>query len=510
MKGTVLMKCFLTKSIYLLAMLFCISTNARSQCAPKYTFTGETAWDQFSSSVASAGDINNDGYDDIIIGAPFNSAEGTWAGRVYVFSGLTGDTLYEYKNASADDRLGFCVASAGDVNSDGWDDIIFSAPTNDGTGANAGRAYVVSGQTGDTLYVFSGEQANDQLGISVASAGDVNNDNFDDVIIGAYRNDANGIDAGRAYIFSGQTGDTLYIFGGEAADDRFGTSVASAGDVNNDGFGDVIIGSVYNDGTGSNAGRAYVFSGQTGGSLYVFSGEAADDNFGFPVTSAGDVNRDGFDDLIIGADYNDGSGIDAGRAYVFSGQTGDTLYVFGGESAEDHFGFPVSSAGDVDSDGYADLMIGATANDAAGQDAGRVYLFSGRNGDTIHVFTGTAEFEYYGASASSAGDVNKDGCADLIIGSPFYNAGGGEAGGAFVFTGCGCCVGKHGDVNGDGSDANVVDLTFIIDRLFRGGVAASCALEADANGDGTPSNILDLTFLIDRIFRGGPAPGTCY
>ena len=117
----------------------------------------------------------------------------------------------------------------------------------------------------------------------------------------------------------------LYTFTGEAAYDRFGFSVSGAGDVNNDGYSDLIVGAVWNDAGGSSAGRAYVYSGQTGGLLYTFTGEAADDRFGVSVSGAGDVNNDGYDDLIVGANWNVAGGNNAGRAYVYSGQTGGLL-----------------------------------------------------------------------------------------------------------------------------------------------------------------------------------------
>ncbi|MCH7879867.1 MAG: FG-GAP repeat protein, partial [candidate division Zixibacteria bacterium] len=179
-----------------------------------------------------------------------------------------------------------------------------------------------------------------------------------------------------------------YYFTGEAAGDVFGISVSGAGDVNNDGFADLIVGALPNDAGGSNAGRAYVYSGQTGALLHTFTGEAAGDWFGHSVSGAGDVNNDGFADLIVGGPGNNAGGGNAGRAYVYSGQTGALLHTFTGEAAVDFFGFSVSGAGDVNNDGFADLIVGAYRNDAGGSDAGRAYVYSGQTGALLHTFTG--------------------------------------------------------------------------------------------------------------------------
>ena len=141
----------------------------------------------------------------------------------------------------------------------------------------------------------------------------------------------------------------IYTFDGDSAGDELGRSVSGAGDVNGDGFDDLIVGFR----------GARVFSGADGSIIYTFHGDSAGDQFGYSVSGAGDVNGDGFDDLIVGAQGDDNNGTTSGSARVLSGVDGSILYTFNGDSASDWFGNSVSGAGDVDGDGYADLIVGA-------------------------------------------------------------------------------------------------------------------------------------------------------
>ena len=484
-------------------ILFLTVATAQSGDAPVYVFTGEATNDTFGVSVASAGDVNGDGFDDLIVGAMWNKAGGSSAGRAYVFSGLNGDTLYVFSGETTNEGLGMSVASAGDVNNDGFDDLIVGAWLGEATADATGRVYVFSGRTGEKIYTFNAEAAHDHFGHSVASAGDVNNDGFDDLIIGARRNDAGGADAGRAYVFSGLNADTLHVFTGEAIDDRFGWSVASAGDVDNDGFADLIVGAPSNDASARAAGRAYVFSGRTGDTLYVFTGKSVTDWFGGSVASAGDVNNDGYDDLIVGAHQSSEGGTFTGRAYVFSGQTGDTLYVFSGETTNERLGISVASAGDVNDDGFDDLIVGARLNSAGGLYAGRAYVFSGQSGNKFHFFHGEASSDFFGWSVASAGDVNNDGFDDLIVGARSNDVGGSNAGRAYVYLGARfVCA----DANGD-SLVNVDDVSFLMNFYFYGGATPYPCGASDLNCDGSV-DIADITYLAAYL-NGTGAPPCC-
>lgn len=221
---------------------------------------------------------------------------------------------------------------------------------------------------------ITGAAAGDQFGISVSHAGDINSDGFGDVIIGANGNDSGGAISGRAYIyFGGVVPDTVadVIMTGEAADDNFGFSVSSAGDVNDDGFNDVIVGAPQNDAFSlNNAGRAYIyFGGSTMNNVadVILSGLTINDKLGNSVSPAGDMNADGYGDVIVGAFL---TGNNAGSAYIyFGGSAPDSTadMTLNGETSNDQFGASVASAGDMNGDGYSDVIIGANGNDSGDQ-----------------------------------------------------------------------------------------------------------------------------------------------
>ncbi len=427
-------------NLTLLLVLF-FDSNIWSQCSPVLIFTGEDEIDQFGSSVSGAGDVNNDGFPDLVVGAAgydvlANNLSDSLvdAGRAYIYSGANGDLLYTFDGATKARRLGSSVSGAGDVNNDGFADVIVAAWGNISGSGNPEHAIVYSGANGAALYTFTGESIGDVFAISVSGAGDVNNDGFDDLIVGASNNDAAGLNAGRAYVYSGANGALLHTLDAEAVGDRFGVSVSGAGDVNNDGFADVIVGANGNDAGGNDAGRAYVYSGANGALLHTFTGEFSGDFFGRSVSDAGDVNNDGFADLIVGAYESDVAAFNAGRAYVYSGANGALLFTFDGEAAGNEAGRLVSGAGDVNNDGFDDLIVGAHKFGAAGTRFGRAYVYSGNTGALLHTLTGEAEGDLFAFSASGAGDIDSDGFADLIVGAALNDGGGFRAGRAYVYS----------------------------------------------------------------------------
>jgi hypothetical protein len=406
------------------------------------TPTGAAGGDNLGR-VAGAGDVNGDGYADVIVGAPFNNA---LAGAATIYLGGPGaDTVPDVTLAggAAGDFLGYSVSGAGDVNGDGYDDVIVGATNAVGNG----RAYLFLGgavmdNTADLT--MTGEAAGDQFGFSVSGAGDVNRDGFADWIIGAPTNDALGADAGRAYIYFGgstpNAGSDVTLFG-QVAGDQFGSAVSEAGDVNGDGYGDVIVGARFQDTGGSNSGRAYVYFGAITIAPVpglTLTGESSDDRFG-EFVSAGDVNGDGYSDLIVGAIGHLTSVSSAGRVYVYYGAVVPDVLVdltLNATATDDVFGISVSGAADVNRDGYDDVIVGSSLSDAGGVNAGRAYVYYGGaapDDAADHILTGAAAGDQFGYRVAGAGDVNGDGFDDVIVGAPQNGAGGGTAGRAYLY-----------------------------------------------------------------------------
>ena len=409
-------------------------------------FIGKNERDSFGFSVADAGDVNGDGFDDVVIGAYLNDDNGTNAGAAYIyFGGSTMDYTADIilRGESSYDAFGHSVASAGDVNGDGYDDVIVGALDNDDGATDAGKAYIFLGgpamdNTADIS--FTGQNASAFFGNSVSSAGDVNSDGYDDVIVGAYHNSDNGTYAGKVYLFYGGTEmDTTadLVIEGETAWDFLGISISSAGDMNGDGYDDIIIGAKSNDEGGTNAGKVYIYFGgavmDTTADLTI-TGENNNDNIGASVSSAGDVNGDGYADIIIGSFLNEN-----GRAFIYyGGAYTDNMadVILTGENSSDNFGISVSTAGDINGDGYADVIVGAQKNSDNSYQAGKAYIFYGgkyMDNNPDAVMTGEESGNFFGSCVSTAGDVNGDGYDDVIIGAYNNNEGGMKAGAAYIY-----------------------------------------------------------------------------
>ena len=386
------------------------------------SFGGEERLDWYAFSVAGAGDVNGDGYDDILIGAFRNDDVGYAAGQTYLIfgkaSGWEMDTNLSASDASfrgenVGDWSGYSVAGAGDVNGDGYDDILIGAQCNDAGGDGAGQTYLILGKSSDWAMdtnlsasdaSFLGEGPFNGSGVSVAGAGDVNGDGYDDILIGGFGNTDGGIETGQTYLIlgkpSGWAMDTYLSatdasFWGEDQEDHSGESVTGAGDVNGDGYDDILIGAWGNDEGGSNAGQTYLILGRAFGwamdtdlsvSDASFCGEGKLDYSGYSVSGAGDVNGDGYDDILIGAYGNDEGNSNTGQTYIVLGKaSGWAIDVnlsasnasFWGENVGDSSGRSVAGVGDVNGDGYDDIIIGAPGDYNISR-TGQTYLILGK------------------------------------------------------------------------------------------------------------------------------------
>jgi len=386
-------------------------------------------------SVSAGPDIDGDGTPEFIVGANLDGfALGEFRGSVTSYNGATGAVFVTLFGDNVGDQFGTSVAFAGDVNNDGTDDLIVGIPGHDdGADENIGAARVVSGADGSQLWQFVGDAPFDVFGAAVSGARDVDNDGFDDVIVGAFGNDTNGSFAGQAKVFSGRTGLALYTLFGEAANDNFGTSVAGGCDINNDGRPDVIVGAPGNG--ASDRGAVYVYSGLDGSLVHKIPGAQADDFMGGSVACAGDFNGDGRQDVVAGAPDADLGGTSRGVVSVFSGIDASALLRYEETQSGVELGFAVSALGDLDGNGTEEVIAGGPAG-PNGLRPGEVAFFTFGLDDKADDFRLGSNSGEFGAALALVGDVTGDGLPDYLVGAPSQNAGGlVNAGRAFLFAG---------------------------------------------------------------------------
>ena len=399
--------------------------------------------------------------------------------------------------------FGWQVAPAGDVNGDGFTDLIVGDPSNSTVAQFAGRAYLFLGpltsdiDTSEAVATISAEAFGDNLGFSVASAGDVNGDGFDDILIGARSNDDNGIQSGRVYLFYGPVSGSLSATTADAiiegaAFDEIGRAVAPLGDVNGDGFDDIVVGS--DIAGGGSRGEIFIFNGPLSGTRSVASADATitgsfdNESFGASIASAGDINGDGVNDIIFGAPRFPLNGAGTGRAYLFFGPVSGSLIatqanaIIFGEAVNDDFGVSVAGGKDINGDGVPDVIVGADQL-FANVGAGKAYVFYGPLSGNIQaanagaILTGEVDRDLFGTSVTSVGDFNGDGISDVTVGAPDNGAGGARPGRAYTFFGplSGTIAAANADSIVTGSDQDELGMS------VAGG---------DVNGDGAPDLIV--------------------
>jgi Bacterial Ig domain/RTX calcium-binding nonapeptide repeat (4 copies)/FG-GAP repeat len=444
-----------------------------------FAIAGELPGDEAGYAAAIVDDMNGDGLADVLLGAPLVGA----AGRAYLVHGKADGTPVDLtdvalgmggfvlEGAGTGEDAGSAVAGAGDVNGDGLGDLLVGAPQG-GPIPSGGRTYVVFGKadtsavllsqvfTGMGGFAIYGAGFDDESGASVAGAGDVNADGLADVLVGAHWANAGGLaNSGRCYVVFGKTTTTVvplstlggggFVIDGETDLDEACTAVGGLGDVNGDGRSDVAVGAPYAQGALAFQGRAYVVFGKTDSAAvlltsvvagvggYALEGEDGGDFLGQALAGPGDMDGDGYADLLVGAPNVAAPGPLAGRGYVAFGKDDGVMlplaslttrlqgYRIGAEATQDQAGWSVARAGDVDGDGFADAVISAPRfNGPAGPDAGRSYVVLGGNhsGALTHlgdagadVLVGTNGMDFIVAGAGDD-EVHGEGGADVIYG----------------------------------------------------------------------------------------------
>ena len=407
------------------------------------TFEVNMASANSGRSVAFA-DVNNDQLPDLIIGSPGYSSD---TGRVSIYhgtgTGYNSTPSLALNGIGTGDLFGFAVATAGDINNDGYDDIIVGAH---GYNSNQGAVYIFSGSATGLNPIaqktLTGSIAGDMFGYSVSGNGQFNNDSYADVIIGAYGyNSGNG----RAEIYHGAATINSMTLGwsddGQNAGENFGYSVAVAGNIDNDHYDDLIIGApAYSNGE-AGEGRVYAYHTDASGLLanpaWTKESDFIQANFGKALSSAGDINNDGFADVAVGAPGYDNGQPGEGWVFIYHGSnTGlsaiaDTTLEVDQSNAE--FGISVAALGDVNLDGYDDIIVGASQYD----DKGRVFIYQGSATSLMSApflsENSTQVGSNYGVAVGGNIDINADGYNDYAVGADLYDNPSDAEGRVFVY-----------------------------------------------------------------------------
>ncbi len=396
-----------------LALAVLPDVRAQSESA---SYSGDSIADAFGNGVGGAGDVDQDGFPDLIVGAPGDDNNGAESGVARIISGKNGAILFQFDGDAAGDTLGHAVVGVGDVDADGSFDVAVGAHNGLSGG---GYVRLFSGKDGSPIRTLATGVPFDAYGWAVSEAGDVNNDGFADVIAGAPHEKTGAFEGGLARVSSGKDGTSLFSFHGTGSGYWLGWAVDCLGDVDMDGFADLAVGVPHENLAGANSGAIRIYSGQSGALIRSIAGAGQDHNLGRSVAAVGDIDLDGTPDFVAGEPFASTVVPEGGRARVISGWTGQDVFVVDGNAHAGHLGFAVAGPGDVDGDGVPDVAVGAPNDGGASIFFGRVYVISGQSGvvqDAIGV--DTANVSEFGVALAAVDDVDGDGIGDLLAGAP--------------------------------------------------------------------------------------------
>ncbi|MFG0256735.1 MAG: integrin alpha [Phycisphaerales bacterium JB043] len=389
---------------------------------------GEATGDIYGWIARNLGDVDGDAIDDYSTSAPFKTIDGVaQTGKIYTYSGRTGQLLWEAQGKPGA-FLGVGIGEAGDVNSDGIPDVVVGAP-------GARETYVYSGDDGRVLLTLEQPIEHVFFGRKVMGVGDVNDDGHDDLLLGSpgvqpQQDATHEFHPGAAFLYSGKDGQLLATLTGEEPGDNFGQSVAG-GMI--DGVPHLLVGAG-NAGPGDR-GTMYIYTFEGGRATLreAIVGDEKDVNFGWMFTSlVGDIDGDGAQDIYT-TDWNSArAGTGAGRIAIYSGRTLEILHDIDGQDAGENFGIGTCETGDLDGDGCDDFAIGAWQNSDGAENAGKVYVYSGKSGELLNTITSTVAGETFGFDVTDLGDVDGDGTLDLLITSGYSPANGQRSGRVWV------------------------------------------------------------------------------
>lgn len=387
----------------------------------RFLLEGESAHARFGAAVVSGADFDGDQIDDIVVSADLADPGGLInAGSVFIYSGADGTLILRIDGIVDDIQLGSAIAISEDMNGDSIPDLVVGAiGVNTPSGFDRGSVFVFSGANGSAIHRVDGTQDLGALGGAVAALGDVDGDTVPDFAAGAQWFDDSGFsNSGRVEVYSGVNGALLWAIDGSHTNNFVGSALAVAEDANGDSIPDLLVGDRgRNVGTKLRAGGATLRSGADGTLIFDFPGQDAFDLCGAALASVGDMNADGVRDFAISShNASPSNRNNAGRVRVFSGSDGLFIFPIIGQVPQAWLGYSVADAGDVNGDGYGDLLIGATVEDPLLlDDAGSAYVFSGRDRGLMFRVNGLENDANMGFSGAGLGDFDGDGNSEIAV-----------------------------------------------------------------------------------------------